>query len=287
MVSDFDPLRHTISTPEQILLRRIAQVIQTSSSQAGADQANDASIRFLKQHSSHWRRHVVMKWLARNGIRLPSAPNLPAYWSFDGISRRLQRPPIQIPLIEGHDVDTVTRAEDPFVPADEVRLPHHRSQAFSGSIPPPAAFDPGSTIDNTSDLQNIVERIVAGLFASLRKCHSLEEKLHDSHRDLIAFVGGFYMSDTFRMCSSSQVRFVENFVQVLFELSPQIIICSEYELKLRLPVAKDLKLGCDESFCLLRPGIDWQQPDLRRPNDLVRPQNLESNILLGRFLTLR
>jgi hypothetical protein len=57
-------------------------------------------------------------------------------------------------------------------------------------MPPPAAFDPGSTIDDTSDLQNIVERIVTGLFASLRKCHSLEEELHDSHRDLIAFVRG-------------------------------------------------------------------------------------------------
>jgi hypothetical protein len=66
-----------------------------------------------------------MKWLARSGIHLPSAPNLPAYWSFDGISRRLQRPAIQIPLIEGHDVDIFTQAEDPVVPADEVRLPHH------------------------------------------------------------------------------------------------------------------------------------------------------------------
>jgi hypothetical protein len=159
-------------------------------------------------------------------------------------------------LIEGHDVDTFTRAEDPLVPADEVRLPHHRSQAFSGFIPPPATFDSGSTIDHTSDLQNIVERIVAGLFASLRKCHSLEEELHDSHRDLIAFVGGFYMNDTFRMCRSSQVRFVENFVWVFFELSPQIISCSNDELNSRLPVAKDLELGCDESFCLLRPGID-------------------------------
>jgi hypothetical protein len=60
-----------------------------------------------------------MKWLARNSICLPSSPNFPAYWSFDGISSRLQRPPIQIPLIEGHEVDTFTRAEDP--PAGEVR----------------------------------------------------------------------------------------------------------------------------------------------------------------------
>jgi hypothetical protein len=190
MLSDFDPLRHTISLPEQIFLRRFAQVIQTSSSRAGVNQAIDASIRFPKQHSSHWTCHVVMKWLARTGIRLPSAPNLPAYWSFYGVSRRLQRPAIQIPLIEGHDVDTFLRVEDPLVPADEVRLPHHRSQAFSGLIPPPAAFDPGNTIDDTSDLQNIVERIVARLFASLRKCYSLEEEVHDTHRDLIAFVGG-------------------------------------------------------------------------------------------------
>jgi hypothetical protein len=190
MLSDFDPLRHIISPPEQILLQRLAQVIQTSSSRAGVDQAIDASIRFLKQHSSHWTRDGVMKWLARNGICLPSAPSLSAYWSFDGISRRLQRPPIQIPLIEGHDVDTFTRAEDLPVPSDEVRLPYHRSQASSGFIPPPASFDPGSTINDTFDLQNNVERIIAGLFASLRKCHSLEEELHDSHRDLIAFVWG-------------------------------------------------------------------------------------------------
>jgi hypothetical protein len=94
-------------------------------------------------------------------------------------------------LIEGHDVDTFTRAEDRPVPSDEVRFPYHQSQAVSGFIPPPAAFDTGSTIDSASDLQNIVERIAAGVFASLRKCHSLEEELHDSHRDLIAFVGGF------------------------------------------------------------------------------------------------
>jgi hypothetical protein len=79
MLSDFDPLRHTISPPEQILLRRLAQMIQTTSSRAGVGHAIDASIRFLKQHSSHGTRHIVMKWLARNGIRLPSAPNLPAY----------------------------------------------------------------------------------------------------------------------------------------------------------------------------------------------------------------
>jgi hypothetical protein len=65
------------------------------------------------------------------------------------------------------------------------------------------------------------------------------------------------MNDTFRMCRSSQVRFVENFVWVFFELLPQIISCSEDELNSGLPIAKDLKLGCDENFCLLRPGIDW------------------------------
>jgi hypothetical protein len=119
MLSDFDLLCHTISPPEQITLRRLAQVTQTSSSRAAVDQAIDASVPFLKRHPSYWTRHVVMKSLARNGIRLPSGSNLPAYWSFDGISRRLQRPPIQIPLIEGHDVDTFTRAEDPLVPADE------------------------------------------------------------------------------------------------------------------------------------------------------------------------
>jgi hypothetical protein len=61
MLSDFDPLRHTISPPEQILLRKLAQVIQISSSRAGVDQAIDTSIRFLKQRSSHWTRHIVMK----------------------------------------------------------------------------------------------------------------------------------------------------------------------------------------------------------------------------------